>query len=566
MGVNALSQSDCGVRDGCEPAGQQRKNSARVASLTFVLVLVASVCAARVPGAGAGGGGPAHTCLSCHQDDAAAHIRELAQSIHARFGIGCTSCHSLQDAAPPLLAEPRGDLVCMRKQQTVMEICQRCHADVAQAFRESLHYRRAGEESPSPTCVTCHSSAGGHVIADESLSPRCAACHRKGGTVGEPWVSAKAPTLLNLLRQVTLARTLVAERFRVAEDLGRDVAHLRAAMHQVEASFRDLPFEWHRFNFRELEAHSTHAMEALELLNAQLAGIVPEGRQAAPGAPRGRQAEETAALLPASGPPLRFAVSTMLGPVETYDSYVGLFNDLARSLGRPYQFVQRRTYQEINELLLRGELDLAFICSGAFVALPPGAPIEILALPVVNGESVYHSLIIVHADSSVRRFEDLKGARFAFTDPLSNTGYVYPVFRLAEFGTDPTRFFASTMFSGSHDRSILAVYRKLVDAAAVDDLVYKKLVIPQSPYWQRLRVVESSPDFAVPPVVASTALPAEVRAQMRNFLLGLANSEAGRQRLRVLGFDGFTTAGEENYAPIRRMLEVSAEQSKQSAR
>jgi phosphonate transport system substrate-binding protein len=539
-----------------------------VSRLLLTLCLILSAIGVPVPAAAIADGGSSGTCMACHRDGAAAHIRDLEQSTHARFGITCTGCHVTEGATPRSAPVPLGDpgTTCTRDRQTAMEICERCHPDVALAFRESLHFRHAGDETPGPTCVACHSSAGGHVIADDSLAPCCAACHVNEGAAGKAWVAAKAPALMQLLRQLTLARSLVADRFDIAAILGEDVTPLREEMRRVEASFRDLPFEWHRFNFVELEARSNRAMKMLESLHGKIEAVVPDTQIAAASSRGNRWSERSSAPAVAPGPPLRFAVSTMLGPVETYEAYVGLFNDLARSLGRSYQFVQRRTYQEINELLLRGELDLAFICSGAFVALPAGAPIEIIALPVVDGKSVYHALILVHENSSVRRFEDLRGSRFAFTDPLSNTGYLYPVFRLAELGTDATRFFSSTMFSGSHDRSILAVYRKLVDAAAVDDLVYKQLVVPQSPYWERLRVVESSPDFAIPPVVASTSVPAEIRARMREFLLGLTSTEEGRRRLVALGFDGFTAAREETYDSIRRMLEVTTAKAPQLAR
>jgi len=180
-----------------------------------------------------------------------------------------------------------------------------------------------------------------------------------------------------------------------------------------------------------------------------------------------------------------------------------------------------------------------------------------VAVPKAAGKSVYHSLIIVHASSPARRLEDLKGTRFAFTDPLSNTGYLYPVFRLAQMGADPSGFFSSTLFSGSHDRSILAVHRKLVDAAAVDDLVYNRIVVPNSPYSSQLRIVETSPDLAMPPVVAPTSAPAEERARYRRFFLTLSEAPEGRARLAALGFDGFVAGVDEHYAPIRRMRETA---------
>ena len=256
---------------------------------------------------------------------------------------------------------------------------------------------------------------------------------------------------------------------------------------------------------------------------------------------------------PRTGEPLRVAVSAMLGPTATYDAYAGLFDGLAASLGRPSRFVQRRTYAEINALLLAGELDLAFICSGAYVDLHDSPDVEIVALPVVNGEKVYRSLIIVPADSPVTSFEELAGKRFAFTDLLSNTGHLYPVFRLTRTGKDPTRFFSSVSFSGSHDRSVLAVHRRLVDGAAVDSLVFNSLAGPGGKYTGGVRVIERSPDFAIPPVVTHSSVPSSLRAKMRRYLLELHKTPEGSQLLANVGFDGFAAGEKAAYASILDM-------------
>ena len=255
-------------------------------------------------------------------------------------------------------------------------------------------------------------------------------------------------------------------------------------------------------------------------------------------------------------PPLRFAVSAMLSPAPTWDAYADLLRGMAEELGLDHRFLQRRTYAEVNDLLLAGEVDLAFICSGAYAALPADAPIDLLAVPVHDGRSVYNSVVIVRSDSPYETFDDLRGAHFAFTDPLSNTGCLYPRYRLHQSGETPERFFASTTFTGSHDRSVLAVFRKAVDAAAVDAVIYEQVVTAGSLYDGRLRVIERSPDFPNPPVVAPNRVPAERRAAMRRFLFSLAESDGGRRLLARVGMDSFAPATVEDFRPIRAMIEA----------
>lgn len=453
-------------------------------------------------------------------------------------------------STPAGLADQPG--ACLDQHQSVVLICERCHREVGEAFRQSLHFRKASTGERTPTCIDCHSAAGGSVLAGEAVPQRCGACHNASGVANQAvWVTEKAPELLHLLRTVTLARTMDQERLDSARRLGEDTTALEADMKRVDATFRDIPFEWHRFNLRDVEKRSRDALEILESLNDQL-----ELRAGRP-QPQPVVAEVTPSAGAQDGRPLRFAVASIVNPVATYEGYRGLFDELGRALGRPYEFVQRRTYDEMNDLLLQGEVDLAFICSGGYVALPSDAPIEIVALPVVNGQTVYHSLIIVRKNSPVQQFNDLAGSRFAFTDPLSATGHLYPLFRVAALGKNSREFFGSTLFSGSHDQSILAVSHGLVDAAAVNELVYNRLVGPHSVYSDQLRVIESSADFGIPPVVAPLSVAPELRARMRDFLLHLGETAQGRERLAALGFDGFTLGNREIYRSIRKMGEVT---------
>ena len=494
-------------------------------------------------------------CVSCH--DLSAHVEEWAQSIHFRNGVTCTSCHvqSRQSSWTPADGSGR-PATCPDVHESVLLICPRCHEDVGQAFRASPHFKKTSTDSATPICTDCHSPAGGSILSGEAIPQRCATCHNANSAVGAAWVTQKAPELLRLLRQVTLARALDRERLEGSGRLGNDLPALESELRAVDARFRDIPSEWQRFNFRELERRARDVLSTLQSLYDRLEQ--PPVRSE----PEPRDSESVGPAATPRGLPLRFAVASAVSPVATYEEYRRLFADLAQALGRPYEFIQRRTYREINELVLRGQLDLAFIYSGGYAALPRNAPIDLIAVPVVKGKNTYHSLIVVPRDSGVQRFEDLEGLRFAYTDPLSNTGHLYVVFRLKELGKDPERFFASTVFSGSHDQSLLAVQRGLVDAAAVNELVYDRLVVPRSRFWNRFRIIETSSDFGMPPVVAPMAVPQPLRSQMREFLLHLADTAEGRERLATLGFDRFVSAGSEVYVPVRKIREAAGAKSR----
>jgi phosphonate transport system substrate-binding protein len=271
---------------------------------------------------------------------------------------------------------------------------------------------------------------------------------------------------------------------------------------------------------------------------------------AAPAAEPGHQARQRARTL-------RFSVAAVQSPRDTYSAYSRLFERMGSRLGREIEFVQRRTYREVNDLLAGGDLDAAFVCTGGYLDLQRRAPgaVEILAVPTVDGSPTYRSLVVVASGSGLHSLDDLVGRRFAFTDELSFSGRAYVVRWLRDRGQDPERFFSSTIFTRSHDRSLNAVAAGIVDGAAVHSAVFGHLTRSDPALAARLRVVHRSPPFGAMPVVVSTRLPAEERERLREVLLGLAADREGAQALEVLGIDGFTVPPPGLYATAARVVE-----------
>lgn len=241
---------------------------------------------------------------------------------------------------------------------------------------------------------------------------------------------------------------------------------------------------------------------------------------------------------------LRFSVAAIESPRDTYSAYSRLFGRLGNRLGKQVEFVQRRTYREVNDLLASGRLDAALVCTGGYLDLLSRAPgaVELLAVPIVGGASTYESLVIVPAGGPARRVLDLEGKRFAYTDELSFSGRAYVVRHLRDLGRDPARFFGGITYTQSHDRSVNAVARGLVDGAAVHSHVFAHLVARDPKLAERIRVVHRSPPFGMMPVVVSTRLPPEERARLRRVLLDLSRDPDGAAALETLHIDGFTEA------------------------
>ncbi len=250
--------------------------------------------------------------------------------------------------------------------------------------------------------------------------------------------------------------------------------------------------------------------------------------------------------------PISLAISAMTSPKETYIYYEKLVEYISQQLGRPIQFKQRKSYKEVNELLKKAVVDIAFICSGAYVYALPEGYMEIIAVPVINNKAYYQAYIIVHKDSPYRQLIDLKNRRFALTDPLSNTGYYYPLRRVKELGFTLHRFFSKTIFTYAHDYSIQAVARKLVDGASVDGLIFDYLAKNNPILVENLRVIEKSEPFGMPPIVVPRGLNPKLKEQLQTVFLNLHRDSKGQQILSQLNIDRFIRGDTVNYSGILR--------------
>lgn len=238
-------------------------------------------------------------------------------------------------------------------------------------------------------------------------------------------------------------------------------------------------------------------------------------------------------------PKLYMAIAAMISPSETFNLYEGLVHYISRKIGLPIAFKQRKTYEEVNELLERKQIDLAFICTGAYIQAEKTFPIELLAVPVVENQPYYRALIIVRKGSGITRFDQLRGRSFAFTDPLSNTGYDYVYKILEKKGTTPEQYFSKVIFTYAHDNSIQAVSRGLVDGASVDKLVYDFLLESMPARVSNVEVIQESQRFGNPPFVMRLDLPDTLKDRLREVFLNMDRDPEGKEILRKIMIDRF---------------------------
>lgn len=261
--------------------------------------------------------------------------------------------------------------------------------------------------------------------------------------------------------------------------------------------------------------------------------------------------------------PFRIGMGAMITPREGFTFYSQFKDYIEQRFGQPIQLIDRGNYSEINHLLETGDIDAAFVCSGPYVEGKERFGMQLLAMPLVKGKPLYHSYIIVPLDSPARKFEDLRGKVFAFTDPKSNTGKLVPTYMLAKMKETPQHFFSKIEHTYGHDNSIRAVAEHLVDGAAIDGLVWEYMSVKTPELTAKTRILFRSEPYGIPPFVVRPGIPAEQKQKLRQILLHAADDEEGRQIMKGMMIDGFVPGDDNNYNTIRAMNSWLARQGKQ---
>lgn len=252
-------------------------------------------------------------------------------------------------------------------------------------------------------------------------------------------------------------------------------------------------------------------------------------------------------------PTIKIAVAAMISPEDTYKYYVNLLNLIGKHMGRQVTFIQKKSYAEVNEMLKRKEVDLAFVCSGPYVSGKKDFGMEIIAVPVCHGEKVYYSYFIINKKSRIKSFNDLRGKTFAFTDPLSNTGFLVPTYYLAKRNETPQTFFKTTFFTHSHDNSIEAVANGFADGAAVDSLIFEFMQAANPEVTQKTIIIEKSPPYGIPPIVVHPSMQPETKENLKKIFFSIHEDPEGKAALNKLQIDRFTAGDDADYDTVREL-------------
>ncbi len=194
----------------------------------------------------------------------------------------------------------------------------------------------------------------------------------------------------------------------------------------------------------------------------------------------------------ADAPTLRLSMIPTTDPGKMVRNSRPLLAYLEQEVGAKINMTVPLNYAAVVEAMVNDKVDIAHFGGFTYVQASARAGVRPLVQRVQDQQ--FHSLLITQPDSTIHSLTDLRGHTFAFGDVNSTSGHLMPEYFLRQAKVDP-QVITRAIYTGGHDATALAVANKKVDAGAMDELIFKRMMQDGRITASQVRVFYTTPPY-----------------------------------------------------------------------
>ena len=214
---------------------------------------------------------------------------------------------------------------------------------------------------------------------------------------------------------------------------------------------------------------------------------------------------------------------------------------LQKETGLHFKTSVATSYAAVIEAMGAGKVDVGWLATFSYVLAHDKYGVELLLVVQRFGSPFYRGQIMVRADSGIQNLAGLKDKRFAFVDPASTSGHLYPKTLLLSQGFDPEHFFKKSVFAGSHNAVVLSIYKGEVDGGAAYDGSRSAVAKSFPDVFDKVKVITYTKEIPNDTVSVRKELSENLKLKIREGLKKISHSPEGSKVLKKLyGISGFT--------------------------
>jgi phosphonate transport system substrate-binding protein len=239
----------------------------------------------------------------------------------------------------------------------------------------------------------------------------------------------------------------------------------------------------------------TAGLAALTLTSAAVAADMPDGSKEHP---------LRVMMIPAD-----------TGTNDTTKDYEPVFNGITKNYGIHFDIKIGSSYAAVVEGICNNQADIAWLGAFTFGQANEKCGVDLLAVDVKKGESVYYSGLFTSKASGIKNVGDVKGKSVAFGSPNSTSSFNFPVAMLIANGVDPVKDLSKVIIAGSHSASLAALAEGKVDVAAASYNSFGKAVKKGAIDPDKFQPLSKSQPIPNPPMAMNKNLSKELKDKLR---------------------------------------------------
>ncbi len=242
-------------------------------------------------------------------------------------------------------------------------------------------------------------------------------------------------------------------------------------------------------------------------------------------------------------------IADTVEPLEEY---------LSEALGIEVEAQVMIDFVGLVEGMRTGQIDVGFTNPFGYVQAVDRAGVEVILKAIRNGSDTYVAQFVASADSELESVDDLvntSGLSWAYSDPLSTSGFLFPASLLMDKGVENLDTHFTQTAVGGHDNAILAVLDGQADFATTFDDARDTVEGDYPDVKERLKVIGHTDPIPNDGISVRSGFPEDMKEKLREAFLAINdNPEILEVMNQVYTWSGIAEASDEDYEVVRSVF------------
>jgi phosphonate transport system substrate-binding protein len=263
-------------------------------------------------------------------------------------------------------------------------------------------------------------------------------------------------------------------------------------------------------------------------------------------------------LCPAGGT-VRFGVEPYESTAILAPIYKKIGEELTAKVGCPVQVIITTSYNAEIEAMRAGKLEIGEFGPLGYVLAHQVADAQAVSIVAdANGNpSTYTASVVTWPGSGINTLAEVKGHTFAYSDPASTSGHLFPAYALKSAGIDPDKG-VKALYAGSHTASYETILNHKVQAGELNSQTIQAAELKNQYNPKDFVVLWQSKPIPLDPIAVYGKLDPALKDKLTDALqhLDLSSLTPAEQKIIGTGSAKLVPIDDAAYDQIRSLVHI----------